>query len=362
MRLPLALFASAALSLAAARAAQPETTKVFGNWTASCNNLGACAVMGAAADGEGLVYLRLSREAGAGAAPGIKLVFGVPDGAEKKGPFDQFRLTALTGKGKAALAPVPAKAAADDASYISATLAPDAALALIDAVRNADRLEAAIGPEKSTIDLKGFSAALRFVDDRQGRAGGPTALIAKGMTPPGNVPPPTPAPAVTPAPAGSVEEVAKPAITPALLAAPAAGCDADTLAVHDDLKAWSVAPDRVLVSVPCQSGAYNFTGVLYFTNAKGEPLGPVPLPRPAGQDPAGQDADTPKNAVVNGDFDPKTMVLSEFAKGRGIGDCGSSTQWVWTGKDFALLSANAIDACPGGFPQDWPNLYTAVKR
>ena len=362
MRLHLAVFACAVLCLAPARAAQPEATKVFGNWTASCNNLGACVVTGAAADGEDLVYLRLSREAGAGAAPMLKLVFGVPEGAEKKGPFTAFRLTALTAKDKTALAPIPAKAAADDATYVSATLAPGPALALIDAIRNADRLEAAIGPEKSSVDLKGFSAALRFIDDRQGRVGGPTALIAKGMTPPGAVPPPAPAPIVTPAPAGSVEKVAKPVVTPALLAAPAADCDADTLKAHEDLEAWRVAPDRVLVSVPCDNGAYNFTRVLYVTNAKGAPLGPVSLPRPAGQDPAGQATDTPKNVIVNGAFDPTTMVLSEFAKGRGIGDCGSVTQWVWTGKAFALLSADAIDSCPGGFAQDWPNLYTAVKK
>jgi hypothetical protein len=360
MRLPVTLFASLALFVPAASAAQPEVTKVFGNWTASCNNIGVCVVMGAAPDGEAMIYVRISREAGERAAPALKLVFGVPDDAAKKGPYTQFRLTTVTGKDKAALAPIAAKAAADDPTYVSATLLSGAAVALIDALRNADQLEAVIGPEKSPVDLKGFSAALRFIDDRQGRAGGPTALIAKGMTPSGKVPAPAPAPVVTPAPAGSAVELAKPVISKALLAAPSStDCDADTVAAHADLKAWTVGPDRVLVSLPCQSGAYNFTNVLYLTNAKGDVIGPVPLPRPAGQS---ADAGEPKNAIVNGDFDPKTMSLSEFAKGRGVGDCGSLAQWFWTGKAFALFSADAMDACPGGYAQDWPNVYTAVQK
>jgi hypothetical protein len=336
-------------------AAQPAATRTFGTWTASCNNLGACVVTAAAGDGGDLLYLRLARDAGASAPPHATIVLAVPDGA--KGPFERFRLTAVDGGRKIGLAPVASEAAKDDPTRVSGDIAPGAAtLALIEAIRNAATLDIASGSESGTLDLKGLSAALRFIDDRQGRVGGPTALVAKGMTPVGQVPDPTPPPIVVPAPAGSATAVVKPIVTPALLALATTTCDADVVRAHADLKAWRLAPDRILFAVPCQAGAYNFQSALYFTNALGKPTGPANLPQPA---PGGDDA---PNVITNGDFDATTMELSIFAKGRGIGDCGLVATWVWTGTGFALLTASGLDRCPGAFSEDWPNLYTAAKR
>ena len=70
----------------------------------------------------------------------------------------------------------------------------------------------------------------------------------------------------------------------------------------------------------------------------------------------------PPNMLINESFDPKTMVLTSFAKGRGIGDCGTLTEWVWTGSTFALLDASGIEACPGALPEDWPSVYQANRR
>lgn len=348
----IALLASLAACAVQASAAEPAATRVFNGWTATCNNLGTCVATAAAGDSADLMYLQLKRAAGATAPPAAKIVLGVQDA---KGPFDRFRLTAVDGSRKIALPPVAATAAKDDTSTISGDVSPGAAtLALIEAIRNAATLEIAIGSASGTIDLKGLSAALRFIDDRQGRVGGATALVAKGMTPAGQVPGPTPAPIVMPAPAGSATAVAKPKLTPALLGLAAKGCDADTVKAHEDLKAWRLAPDRILVAVPCQTGAYNFQSALYFTDATGKPIGPANLPQPT--------SDDAPNLITNGDFDPKTMELSTFAKGRGIGDCGLVATWVWTGERFALLTAAGLDNCPGGLSDDWPNIYTAVKR
>ncbi len=39
--------------------------------------------------------------------------------------------------------------------------------------------------------------------------------------------------------------------------------------------------------------------------------------------------------LINSDFDPKTGQIGFFAKGRGIGDCGSSGGYAWTGSGRA---------------------------
>ena len=348
--IPLAIIVS---SVGPAAAAAPAT-RAFGAWTATCNNLGACVATAAVGDSTDLLYLQVLRNAGADAPPRAKFVLGVVDDA--KGPFERFRLTAVDGSRKTELPPVAATAVKDDPSTMRGEVSSGAAtLALIEAIRNATTLKIVIATQDGTLDLKGLTAALRFIDDRQGRVGGTTALVAKGTTPPGQVPGPTPPPSVTPAPAGTATAVAKPIVTAALLAKAATGCDADTVKAQEDLKAWRLSAERVLVAVPCQPGAYNFQTALFFTDAKGKPIGPADLPQPMPSPDA-------HNLITNGDFDPTTMELTTFAKGRGIGDCGLIATWIWAGENFALLTASGLDSCPGALSDDWPNLYTAVKR
>jgi hypothetical protein len=104
-------------------------------------------------------------------------------------------------------------------------------------------------------------------------------------------------------------------------------------------------------------GAYNVTSALFFTDANGGAPRPTVLSRPV----AGGDAGNPANLLINADFDPKSMVLTEFAKGRGIGDCGSIWTWLWTGRAFEPLDASRLEACPGALPEDWPNIYKATR-
>jgi hypothetical protein len=340
-----------------AEESSPAGTKTFGGWTGTCNNLGACVAIGTT-EADMFFYARIAREAGATAAPQVKLVLAAQDKLSGTGPA--FKLTAK-GRGTAiSLGPYPATSDPADMTQFTATLAPvDRSLAFIEATRNADTLDYEVLGAKGTLDLKGLSATLRWIDAQQGRAGTPTALVARGMTPIGQVPEPREAPTVTAAPAGSVSQITKPtASQPVLDAAMAIGdCEKETVQAHQDLETWRLGPDRLLVVVPCSSGAYNFTSALYYTDAKG--LGPkaVALPQPPGAT-----ADMAPNVIINAAFDPNTMVLSEFAKGRGIGDCGALRNWVWTGERFALLDVSTIDVCPGALPEDWPNLYTARRR
>jgi len=47
------------------------------------------------------------------------------------------------------------------------------------------------------------------------------------------------------------------------------------------------------------------------------------------------------------DFSADTKTLMSFNKGRGVGDCGSIGEWVWSGSDFKLTGFWVKDDCDG---------------
>ena len=341
---------------AVAQNASPAGVKTFGGWTGTCNNLGACVALGTTEE-RVFFYVRIARDAGASAAPQVKIVLVAQD--KLSAPSPAFRLVAM-GAGKSTpLGPFPATTDATDMTQFDAVLAPvDVSLAFIDSVRNADALDFDLSGAKGTLDLKGLSATLRWIDAQQGRAGTPTALVAQGMTPIGQVPDPREAPTVTAAAPDSVTKIAKPTVSQPVLDAAAglADCEKETVQAHQDFEAWQFGPDQTLFIVPCSGGAYNFTSALYLTDAKGQNPRAVNLPQPRAESDG-----TAANVIFNEDFDPKTMTLSDFAKGRGIGDCGAARSWVWTGKTFLLFSAALLEACPGAMSEDWPNIFTARR-
>jgi hypothetical protein len=66
--------------------------------------------------------------------------------------------------------------------------------------------------------------------------------------------------------------------------------------------------------------------------------------------------------TTNASFDKKTMTLSTFAKGRGLGDCGTAEDWVWDGQNFRLTLLRIMPHCKGIGVDDWPVLYRAERR
>lgn len=343
-----------AFPAAAAPNARPPGGKSFGTWSGTCNNLGACVAIGTASDD--LFYVRIARAAGAAAAPDVKIVLVTSDPL-KSAAAPTFALTAVQGGQRTDLESIPATADGEDKDRYSARITQDAAaLAFIAAIRNATTLDYKLLDASGSLDLKGLAAALRWIDAQQGRAGTPTALVARGMTPIGQVPEPSRPPIIRAAPAGSVKEIAKPILDRGLLqeAEAIADCDKAVVAAHESAQAWRLGANQVFVAVPCFNAAYNFSSALFFTGVGGKPR-PVPLPSAPG------DSGTARNVVTNFGFDPKSMTLTEFNKGRGIGDCGETRTWLWTGQTFALLDAARLEACPGALPEDWPNTFHAER-
>lgn len=58
-------------------------------------------------------------------------------------------------------------------------------------------------------------------------------------------------------------------------------------------------------------------------------------------------------------YDPDQQTLSLFTKYRGLGDCGSYSEYKWQGSEFELVTYRAKDECDGNGlgPDDYPQIY-----
>lgn len=203
-------------------------------------------------------------------------------------------------------------------------------------------LRNAEGASLGGASLKGILAALRYMDEKQGRANTANALVAIGNLPPTSMAPPPPLPVIQSVP---IKVGRTMPLTPRDITAlqVRTACETDrgqaeaNTAYRLDNRTW-------LALVPCGSGAYNFTSVPVLVT-RGSVSRRMKL---AEFDfaPGFTDVDgTP--LLVNAEWDPMSGTLSSFAKGRGLGDCGNAESYVWDGRKFRLVSRTAMEECRG---------------
>jgi hypothetical protein len=200
---------------------------------------------------------------------------------------------------------------------------------------NAETVTVHAGKQTWTLSLAGVKAVLLKMDEAQGRVGTPGALVRRGERPESSVLPVLPAPAikaVKPVPARPGDEVLGRRIYAAFAAK-------DQETIRDSCNGGNVPAAEVgvsrlddkslLISVPCGMGAYNFSSLLWIANDR------VPY--------------QPRAVEANGDFDPHTGNVHSAMKGRGIGDCWSTEDWQWDGRDFVSSGTGDSGMCRG-FP------------
>ncbi|MBQ1540857.1 hypothetical protein C5708_03315 [Caulobacter sp. CCUG 60055] len=344
--------AIAALSVAGLvfGAARAQETKTFKSWSAACDNARACTAFGFTEDGsDQRGFLRIQRQAGPAAAPAVS-VASADAGAGPPKPWT-VKIDGRTLPGLGGVRP----AGRDDDRRID--LSPTQASALIAALRNGGVLTVEEGATPIlSISLAGSTASLLWIDDRQGRAGGATALVARGAKPAAAVPPPPALPVVRRAP--PVAQSGLPAALPKSLARTGAfsDCDSEGAPASDEIEIHRLSPGVVLFAAPCMRGAYNLVYGLMLADERGRRARLADLPLSPGSNPA------VTSSLMNIGFDPKTQTLTSFGKGRGPGDCGESLTWVWDGAAFRLVEDVAMSACKGVGPDDWPTVYRAVVR
>jgi hypothetical protein len=343
--------AAAALFAAGAAQAFPAASKSVKDWDAVCDNTGACNAFGYTPDdGTTPAFIKLTRSAGADAAPVIEIMFD--DGDTQP---DQTWTLGVDGKAVTGVGQLRAKGGDSGAR---AKLTPAQAAALIDAIRTGQHLQLLkAGHALADISLAGSAGVLLWIDADQGRAGGVTAMVGKGTAPASAVPPPVAPPVVVAA--AQISQAGLPTLAPPGLIKGNRDCDMqfNPAPTPDDIVA-RLAPGVVLWGPECDMAAYNEVSVFFLGDEHGGHIQPLKLPDYAGA----VDAANGGAELVNAGFDPKTQTLSAFDKGRGIGDCGSSASWVWDGKAFQLLSETLMSNCHMVLLDDWPTIYVATLR
>ena len=331
--------------------------KQFRDWIAACDNLRTCAAYGFGAELAGNNYIRLDRDGGADAPLRITIVVDAQKDVTFRLVFDDPGLAGLPA------GPVSGEANGDD-DYKRLTISgPQAVAAALASLRKAKTLvitridpagAPASDPVKSEISLSGLAAALLWIDDQQKRVGTVTALIGRGDKP---------ATAVPAVPALPVVTAAKRATGPvpkkapaAVLAKARAVCEDKKLSEADDIA--RLGANEVMYSFVCAnlSGAYNlFNALVIDTPGKAVRLAEFKFPRDYG-------ATDHDYSPINAGFDETTQALSTFNKGRGIGDCGSTSDWVWDGQAFRMIRSKAMPECHGIAETDWPTVYRAERK
>ncbi|WP_315761796.1 DUF1176 domain-containing protein [Sphingomonas sp. Y38-1Y] len=293
--------ASTLLALAAPAMAQaaPGELRRFGDWIVGCDNTLRCeaAALGPEADPFDKPLLSFVREPGPGGAIDITL-------------DSEAKLSDIT---------VDGKRTGDQPLAIARAFAAG--------------LGARIGKE-GALSLTGAAAALRYIDDRQRRGGTVDAIVARGSAS-GAAAPRPPAPVIrVPRIAGRAA-----ALAPAMLERmrKTADCQPIDDAAMARPELHPLGGGRTLAIVPCGLGAYQSWSAIYVTD--GTRFAPARFDVPPNGD--GEVVPT----VVTPSYD--RGILSSYAKGRGLGDCGVSQSYAWDGRSFRLTERAEMTECRG---------------
>jgi hypothetical protein len=347
--LRLSLLGLAAIAFAgpalAAEAYPDGVERTFSAWTVTCDPTHTCWAQ-AFADNYEMTALSLKRAAGPEAAL-VASLFGSVDNETFDMPGFEAAFTGAeqgldTDQGAGGLV----IAAAQTGLFV-------------DALRNAATLS---NGGTISISLAGASAAMRLIDEVQGRVGTVTALVAKGDKPAGAVPA-APAMPVVLAPNTKALEIAGEPGTD-LKAAAIEACGGDD---EPEFEPIGVRLDdgREIWLMPCSNGMYNY---LYAGLLKdGDAISGLSFTGPAEGAPPLSELEIMWNPEIGTDdpevnVPPRPLGIFTFGRGRSIGDCGEMTKHVWTGKAFALVSHSTMRHCAGLPYDDWPVRWEAEVK
>lgn len=329
------------IALAAAAAApQPGSLKTYNDWIVGCDNVRSCqAVALMPEDGADGTTIVIARGGEAMARPNISI--NIDEGKAASIVIDEKRLPIrLTNM----------------AGFVE--IDRNQTVMLIDAMRAGRTMSVldAGGKVIGTPSLSGVSAALLYLDEQQKRLGTVTALVRKGTKPATAVPVPPAAPVIV---APKVPQLAPRRLSPADIARtlkPLECTDSETSA-EPTYARLDAATSLALLPAPCGNGAYNFYSFALLIDNAGKVRDAV-FDAQAGM--GGEDPSQIDNMTVNADWDVKKRRLTTYAKGRGLGDCGSMSEFAWDGRRFRLSKLEVMGECRGS--TDYIRTWQAAVR
>lgn len=343
-------FAAALLAVASLCAARTPVYRLFGDWLVACDNGGHCHARSLSEMDAGL-FLRLDLEPGGEGAQALSLEASTPlqladlrlDGERLKLVADGWQQHSDAQGGTTLVSHDPA-----------------AIQRFFDAVRNGQSLTLEDDPEAAGASLAGLSAALLLIDETQGRLGSGSALLRRGSQAARQTPKAAPLPLLPPAaPApAALDEATGQALIQRARSVHAATLQAEDCFVEAEGafdQAVALTATDALVFIECWRGAYQSSSLLFRLPRQGSGAGSqVVLELPFALQ---QNQPRRIDAFTNADYDPAEGLLSHWAKGRGLADCGESASWVFDGDRFHLQQYGSLDTCRGGDPGDWPTLW-----
>ena len=307
--------------------------KAFHDWLVGCDNLLGCTALGLPPEDGSGGYVLVRLAAGAAAEPEVALVLVDPEGS------GQVMRVAVEGKEPFEPLELPVEA---DGAWVRAAVPAVERAGLIGAMRDGDRLELGLGEaEPVEVSLRGATAAMLMIDDRQWRIGTVTALARPGEEPAASV-------AAAPE-AQAVAALPIRAIDPAGVAGGGCGLGGCELRWGRGDGLRSRRRGDALGGLRLRGGLQS--GLRFWVE------GPEGLAPAVFDVPGRRDADP---AVLTGPaLGEDGLGIEAVDLGRGVGDCGEASRWAWTGEGFALVWLAGLDDCAGVAPGDWPVLWRA---
>jgi hypothetical protein len=217
-----------------------------------------------------------------------------------------------------------------------ATIEGATARTIAAALPKARRIEVIDGTGRTLakISTAGLAAALRRMDEVQGRVGTVTAAIAPGRRPESAVPP---------VPTLPIVQVVKPVGGPPALSSAKvkalqrrAKCRVGRGTVK--ARVYSLDHSRNVALVPCRTTGHNPTSAVYILDKGVAKLGRLDAT-------PGLDGWTRVPRITNGSYSNGS--LYSYARRSEDGDCGLSQHFLWDGKLFRLIEQTQMDVCRG---------------
>lgn len=310
----------------------PGIARTFHDWITVCDNVLDCTAIGLEPDAGGRAYVVLRRAAGPAATPRIALLVAAPEGSGTTAVSVQV----AGGPGFG-----PRVYSSEAADPYRAVQVPEADVAaLVSAIRDGSALGLTVGGDAEKVSLRGAAAALLALDDAQGRVGTVTALARPGTAPADTVPAAPSLPQVSGKPLHVLD--------PPPARPKGVEISGEAICTEIDDVAVDLGEGTMLRGVCDIAGAYNTSFRFWIVDDRGARLADFRSPGLATDDPA---------VLSNPGVSENGRTLDAFDLGRGLGDCGDSQSWAWTGSAFVLTAHARMDTCAGVLPDNWPVLY-----
>jgi hypothetical protein len=329
----------------------------FRDWIVGCDNTRTCRAMSLPAIAEpGKAALRIDRGGGSRDAARTSLIL-----PQTVSVTDGSRLTISPDTGEIIQLVVgrEARVIDDDVTVVDDQVNRK----VLAAIRGAGRFALTLLPQHGEpialgdLSLTGASAALLWMEERQGRVG----ANAPAGPPPAVPSMPRPRRFAGAEPPAQLPEPLLDAVLGAYGRLPAGSCEETPDGATQDMKADRLAPGLLLVGLRCLSGAYNVSHAYFIVREGARPqVRPAAFPRMRVPAPAAEQLRSesqPDNILWNAEIDDATGTMSHLAKGRGFADCGEMGSWRWDGRAFQPIELSIMPACRGLMPPNWITLY-----